>query len=301
MTNFAPLDLSLLPAPDALENLVYEAVLDARMQDYLARWTAARVIDPTLPVYNVDALETDPAKILQETDAYRELIVRARVNDAVLATSLAKATGHDLDIRAADFHTVRVAGETDDSLRRRAQLAWENLSLGGSYGGYRYAALSAAPVELADVAVYGAEVAGVAPGEVRIVCLGANADGVVHADVLKRVKAAFPRAQRKVNDHINVVSAIPVQYNVTATIILRRGADAASVTAAQNLRLDAYTLSRRVIAAAATLGGITAALGHDDPGYVVDVQISSPTTRIGGDPFEAPVCVGSLVTWAFET
>ena len=38
---FDAVDLSKLPPPAALEKLSFEAILDARMQDFLVRWNAA--------------------------------------------------------------------------------------------------------------------------------------------------------------------------------------------------------------------------------------------------------------------
>lgn len=290
MTRFSPLDLSKLPRPVTYSQ-THEAILNARM-DYLVGLLVAAGVD-----YDVRVLETDPAKLAQRTDAYRELLNLQAIDDAVLRNTLAYADDENLDVIAANYLTTRAAGESDDSLRARAQLSWEALSRGGSYGGYEYDARTAAPVELSDVAVYGHEVDGVALGEVRIVCLGATASGIPGAAVLQRVRARFPRARRKVNDLINVVPATIAPYAIDARLVLRAGADPAAVVAAQTLRLDAYCLSRRAIAAPVTIGGVIAALGHDDAGYVVDVVMTSPTGRIGGGPFEVPVCTGRRVVW----
>ncbi len=294
-TRFANLDLSKLPAPWAIR-ATYEGILAARMQDLVARFAAAGV------TYDVGALETDPAKILQEVDSYRELLADQRINEAVLATSLAYATGADLDVIAANFKTVRAAGETDASLRLRAQLAWENLSIGGSYGGYEYQARTVAPVDIADCAVYGHEIAAVPKGEVRIVLLGATANGAVPLSLLQRVAGALsPRDIRKVNDQINVVQATIVPYTVALTLVLRPGADATAVRDAQYRAVLAYVTSRRAIAAPVTFGGIMAAAGHDDAGYVTDVEMTAPWSGalnisalapIGGGVFEAPICTG---------
>jgi phage-related baseplate assembly protein len=285
---FDPLDLSQLAAPDAIRALDFEAVLDARMQDLVARFAAAGV------TYDVGQLETDPAKILQEVDAFRETLVNARINDAVLATSLAKATGHDLEVVAGNYKTARQAGESDDSLRKRAQLAWENLSIGGSYGGYGYQALSAAPAQLGDVAVYGHELSAVPKGEVWIVCLGSNPSGVPGSNVLGAVMARVsPRDVRKVNDNVKVMAITPAPYIIDATLVIRRGADSAAVIAAQRAQVLAYTVSRRVIAAPATLAGVYAALGGGSGGdYIVDVRLTAPLANVGGGPFQAPICTG---------
>lgn len=290
MSRFSTIDMSKLPRPTTYRS-THEGILAARMDYLVAKLRAAGV------AYDVGALEADPAKILQEADAYRELLNLQAIDDAVMQRSLAYASGDNLDVVAADYGTVRAEGESDSSLRARAQLAWEALSRGGSYGGYEYEARTAAPLELSDVAVYGHEVEGVALGEVRIVCLGANASGAPSAAVLQRVRDRFPRAARKVNDLLNVVAATSATYTIDATLTLRAGADAPAVVAAQVARLDAYCLARRAIAESVTLGGVVAALGHDDAGVVVDVDLRAPLARVGGGPFEAPVCVGRRVVW----
>lgn len=298
---FDRIDLAAVPPPAALQAWSYEAILDARMQDLVARFTGAGVS------YDVGALETDPAKILQEVDAYRESLVRQRINEAVLATSLAFAVKADLDVRAADYGCVRAAGESDASLRLRAQLAWEALSRGGSYGGYEYDARSAAPADIADVAVYGHEVAGVAAGEVRIVVLGAGRTGVTTPQVLTAVRnRVSPRDVRKVNDNINVVAADVVTYEIDVTLVLPRGADGKTVRDAQYVRSLAYAASRQRIGAPVTFGGVMGAIGHDDANVIVDVEMRKPWSgsqnignvpAIAGGPFQAPVCKGIRIDW----
>ena len=298
-SRFARIDLSQVPRPDALEDLAYEGLLAARMEVLVAKFQATGIS------YNVGALESDPAKILQEADAEREIIVRARVNDAVLATSLIFASGHDLDVRAAEYHTVRAANERDASLRLRAILAWEALSLGGSYGGYEYFARSAAPVDILDVQIYGHEISGVAKGEVRIVILGAGGQGTTPPAVIRAVQNAFPRPARKVNDLINVTPSNIVAYQVDADLILPLGADPATVVAARKSDLVAYTTTRGVIGGLVTVGGILGALGHNDPN-VIGVDMRSPFTgqidlsnppTIGGNYFVTPVCTGISVNF----
>lgn len=303
------LDLSLLPRPASIEAISFDAVLDARMADLVARFTAAGV------TYDVDMLESDPGKILQEVDAFREVLVRQRIDDAIDATSLAYAVGTDLDVRAADFDTRRAAGEIDPSLRRRAQLAYENLSKGGSYGGYEYQARAVSPVEIADCVVYGHEVDAVPKGEVRIALLGVNGSGVASDDLIGRVAVRFAgRGDRKVNDRVNVVSADIAGYAIDATLVLRRGAqprpDPAPVRDAQYVQVLAYAASRRAIGAIVTYPGLAAALGGgQSASYIADVEIHSPfagvepiasVPPIGGGPFEAPVCTGVTLDYRVE-
>jgi phage-related baseplate assembly protein len=291
MSNFANIDLSTLPQPAAVATWSFSAIVQARLADFTARMQAAGI------AYDTSGLESEPAVKLQETGAYREGLVYQRINEAVLATSLPWAQGADLDVVAAAFDTFRAAGELDPSLRRRAQLAWEALSQGGTYGGYRYKALSAAPVDIFDVAVYGGEVAGVSPGQVMIVCLGAAANGVPAPASLAAVRAAFPRQNRKVNDQVVVKAINPALYSVDATLILSRGADPNAVVAAQTAALHSFAAARRAIGASVSPGNIESVLGYSAPGLVYDVVVRSPAATIGGDPFAAPILSGARVVW----
>ncbi len=292
MTTFATIDLSTLPQPAAVQTWTFAGIVQARLADFTQRMLAAGI------PYDTSALESEPAVKLQETGAYREGLVYQRINEAVLATSLAWAQGADLEVVAATFQTFRAPGELDPSLRSRAQLAWEALSQGGTYGGYSYKARAAAPVDLADVAVYGGEVAGVAAGQVMIVCLGAAASGALAQGTLQAVRAAFPRANRKVNDQIVVRAATPLPWSVDATLILNSGADAATVIAAQTAALNTFAASRRKIGASVSPGNIVSVLGYSAPGLVYDVVVRSPSATIGGDPFSAPIPSGARVVWA---
>lgn len=291
MSNFATIDLSALPQPAAVQTWSLSAITQARLSDFTARMAAAGI------AYDTSSLESEPAVKLQETGAYREGLVYQRINEAVLATSLAYATGDDLDVVAASMQTLRASGELDPSLRSRSQLAWEALSLGGSYGGYRYKALSAAPTDLADVAVYGAEVAGVSPGQVMIVCLGTATSGAPSPATLAAVRAAFPRGNRKVNDQVVVRAALPALYSVDATLILSPGADPATVVAAQTKALNAFAAKRRAIGASVSSGNIEAVLGYNADGLVYDIEVRSPAATIGGDPFQAPILSGARILW----
>ncbi len=300
MSRFQAINLANLPQPAAIEQWTFDAIVAARFATFLQYWATAVEADPTLPTYNVQSLTSNPGSFLQFTDAFREGLVRQRVNEAVLATSLAFAVGDDLTVIAANFMTARAPGELDPSLRARAQLAWEALSIGGSYGGYAYMARTAAPTDIVDVEVYGHEVPGVALGEVRIVCLGSGANGAVPIAALNAARAAVSaRADRKVNDLIHVVPAQLTLYQVAATLILAPGADAAAVQAAQFAATAAYTSAVALVGGSLTLGGLLAAIGYNASGLVQGVEITQPFSgaidlanapQIGGGPFQAPIC-----------
>lgn len=309
--HFDQIDYSALPTPDAIEAWAFEAIFSAMREDFLARWNAARAIDPTLPAYDVSSLETDPGMIILQAGGYRESEIRQRINDAIRATYLSSAQKNDLTDRAAEYLTNRAPGEIDASLRKRAQLAWENLSIGGSYGGYAYQALAVAPLDIADVAVYGYELSSAElfgthaipdfpKGEVRIALLGASASGAVPASIIKAVQTTLSdRSRRKVNDRINVVQATRLPYEVKATLILRRGASPDTIVEAARQRAKDYAALTRRLGIEATRGGFLASLMNAEPGIVVDVELQEPTAAVGGGPLEAPVLTGIDLAWVY--
>ena len=88
-------------------------------------------------------VESDPAIKLLEVAAYRETILRARVNDAFKATLLAFAAGNDLDNLAAFYGLTRLAQETDAELKDRTINRIQGSSTAGGAAWYRYQALTA--------------------------------------------------------------------------------------------------------------------------------------------------------------
>jgi phage-related baseplate assembly protein len=306
MSQFPAINLAALPQPSAVSVPSIAAILQARLQYFQTLWAAAQASDPSLPNYDVETLYSDPGVMLQTTDTYRETLVYSAINDAVLQTNLAWASGTNLDaIGVGLYATPRGTGELDGPYKARIQLAWENQTCGGSYGGYRYEALSAAPVDLADVQVYGYnDVPSVlAKGEVRIVCLGANASGVPSASVLAEVRAACaPKARvapRKLNDMVNVVAANPANYNVVGTLYLAHGADPATVLSTQLSSLATFLAARRAIGVLIKPGDVEAVLGFNQPGLVVRADVRAPGSPVGGDKLSAPILNMTQVGWAY--
>lgn len=84
--NNSVIDLSKLPAPEFVEALSFEGILAAMLSDLTAR----------CPSYT-NLLESDPAYKILEVAAYRELLLRHRINEEGRALLVAFATGNDLD------------------------------------------------------------------------------------------------------------------------------------------------------------------------------------------------------------
>ncbi len=298
MSGYQPIDLSSLAVPPAIAAPAFDAILSARLSSFLTLYNQARAQNPALAAIDAPtlALVTDPANIHQRVDSYREVLLVSAINDAQLNTFLAWAENEALDAIAAFANVFRAAGELDPSLRARTQLAWEALSIGGTYGRYLSNAWSADPVGLADVKIYGAEVSPVPPGNVWIVCMGANASGLPAPATLAAVlQATAPRALRPVNDQVKVLAVNPDPYSVDATLMLQPGADAGAVIAAQTAALNAFARRRQKIGGLVTPNNIAAVLGYNSAGLINDVILRSPSADIGGDPFAAPILTGARI------
>ena len=92
------IDLSQLPEPEVIENLDFETIYQELLGDFreamAGEWTAE--------------VESDPVLKLLQLAAYRELLLRARINDAARAVMLAYASGADLDQIGAGFNVQRL-------------------------------------------------------------------------------------------------------------------------------------------------------------------------------------------------
>ncbi len=135
------LDLSALPAPAVVEALSFERIVTALLADLRERYPDFTAV-----------VESDPAYKILEVCAYRELLLRQRVNDAARANMLAYAGGADLDNLAALFGVGRQEGETDDELRRRTPAALAGISVAGPRAAYRAIALRSPVVRDVHVA-----------------------------------------------------------------------------------------------------------------------------------------------------
>lgn len=130
-----------------IETLDYEAILAALLADARDRFADAGVD------YDVGNLETDPVKIVLEAAAYREVLLRARVNDAAKANLVAFSAGSDLDHLAGFYDVERLPDEADLALRERVILAITGRSTAGPRDWYRSAARRAS-VRAGDAAVH---------------------------------------------------------------------------------------------------------------------------------------------------
>lgn len=289
---FTAVDLSRLPFPAVVEPLEFETIFAAMLADLRARYP------------DFDALvESDPAYKLLEVAAYRELILRQRVNDAAKAVTLAYAVGSDLDQIAARYNVARLlitpadptalppvaaVYESDTDLRRRVQLAFEGLSTAGPVGAYLFHTLSA------DGDVLDASVASPSPGVVVVSVLARSGDGTADAALLAAVDAALTAEDvRPLTDQVTVQSATIVPYSVEATLTLYPGPDAAVVLADAQARTQAHVADSHRMGRDVTRAGLIAALCTAG---VQNVALTAPAADIVINADQAPYCTGQVVT-----
>lgn len=273
-----PIDLTSLPAPTAIEALDFEAVLIALMADVNARFTTAGID------YDVGNLETDPVKIILEAAAYRETLLRARVNDAFKSALVAFAAGSNLDHLGAFYDAVRLVGESDDRFRSRIVLAIQGRSPAGPEERYAFVAMSS-DIRVREVEVYRVE----GTPAVRIAVLATDNGGVPDAPLLAAVTAAVTAPDvRVVSDVIEVVAATQSVTNIAAQIWLLPGAPDAVFTGLEaKLRSD-FTLE----------GGI----GFDlNPSWVTSRLHVAGVSRVNVTSPAAPVVLADNVATSIGT
>jgi len=144
-------DLSQIPAPPVVEVIDRETILATMLSDLQARRLASGQPFTAL-------VESDPIYTQLEICAYREFILRQRINDSAKAVMTAYAVDGDLDNLGALVGVKRLklnpgdpskgiapTMESNDDYRRRIVLAPEGFSVAGPVGAYVYHALSADP------------------------------------------------------------------------------------------------------------------------------------------------------------
>ncbi|RBO11102.1 baseplate assembly protein [Pantoea sp. 3_1284] len=295
----ATIDLSQLPAPDVVETLDYEALLAERKATLISLYPEEQqeAIARTL------SLESEPiVKLLQE-NAYRELILRQRINEAAKGVMLPYAMDGDLDqlganngierltITPADDTTTPptpAVMESNDDFRARIAAAFEGLSVAGPTGAYEYHAKSA------DGRVADASAISPSPAVVTVTVLAREGNGAAAGDLLAVVNAALNSENvRPVADRVSVQSAEIVNYEIEAEIYLYPGPEAEPVRAAAEAKLAAYVSAQRRLGRDIRLSALYAAMHVEG---VQRVSLIKPVADVVLDRKQAAYCTGYVLT-----
>lgn len=291
-STFTAVDLSQLPAPNVVEELDFEAIFSAMLADLQAR-------DSTFGAL----VESDPAYKILEVSAYREMIIRQRVNDGAHAVMLAYATGADLDQIAANYNIDRLVFaegdpsaippldptyESDDDLRRRIQLSPEGYTVAGSKGAYVFHGLSA------DANVKDAQATSPTPGTVTIYILARDGNGAAGVDLVDSVEDYLnAETIRPMTDNVTVQSASITEYAVEASLTVYPGPDAEVIRQSAEDAARDYVESVHAIGYDVTRSGLYAALHQSG---VQNVILTTPAADIVIGDGEAAYCTSLTVT-----
>lgn len=267
MNTFLPIDLSQLPAPQVVEQIDYEQILAERKAYAISLWPA----DQQAEIAARLELESEPITKLLQENAYREMILRQRVNEASLAVMLSSAGGNDLDQVAANVNVKRLVIqaaqpqaippvpqvlESDDALRERAQMAYEGLSTAGPRNSYIFHARAA------DGRVADATAQSPTPATAVVTIQSALDDGSADQALIDVVYAYLNDEDRRpVADRLVVQGAQVLPYQVTATLYLNTlGPEAEPILAAATQKLQVYVTQRRRLGMQVSESAVHAAL-----------------------------------------
>ncbi|MGY2155760.1 baseplate assembly protein [Pseudomonas tolaasii] len=303
MNSFAAIDLSQLPPPQIVEQIDFELILAERKAYMISLWPAEEQAEIAARL----DMESEPLTKLLQENAYRETIWRQRVNEASLANLLATARGTDLEQLAGNFNVKKLViqegkpsavppvprlMESDDSLRERAQMAWEGLSTAGPRNSYIFHARAA------DGRVADATAESPSPAVAVVTVQSLLGDGTASADLLALVNTYLSDEDRRpVADRLLVQGAQILNYQVKAQLfLLSSGPESEPILAAAEQRLLAYVHQRRRLGMEVSESALHAAL-HVEGVRKVELE---GWVDIVATKAQAPFCTKVTVTRGAE-
>lgn len=293
MNTFLPIDLSQLPAPQVVEQIDFEQILTERKAYAVSLWPA----DEQAEIAARLELDSEPITKLLQENAYREMILRQRVNEASLAVMLSSAGGNDLDQVAGNFNVKRLVIqaaqpqavppvpqvlESDDALRERAQMAFEGLSTAGPRNAYIFHARAA------DGRVADATADSPSPAVAVVTVQAAQGDGSAGEALLATVRSYLNDEDRRpVADRLIVQGAQIIPYQVKAKLFLKTlGPENELILEAAEQKLLAFVHQRRRLGMQVSESAIHAAL-HVEGVRKVELEAWSD---INASLAQAPYC-----------
>ena len=268
---YTAIDLAGLPPPQIIAQPDFETIFAARKARLIEIAKEAGTVEYVNALTIALELESEPLVQLLQEDSYRELLLRAAIQDAGKGTLLAFARGAILDHLAAFYNVARQVVqpaddsvtppieeilEDDDRLRRRVQLAPESFTTAGSEGSYIFWALAASG-QIKDVSVISP-----APKEVVITVLSRDGDGDPTQELLDAVDAES-QSRRPLTDLVVVQKPTIIPYQVHAVLTLYHGPDTEVVRQASESALRAYVENHHKLGHDITIAGLHAALWQE--------------------------------------
>lgn len=286
-------NLSNLPEPTSIEALDFNTILESVLNDFQVRD----------PMYTNTGLG-DPIFTLAHVATAREMKLRQRVNDAIRACMITHATGHDLDNLAANHNVFRFVLqeadpdadppipeilESDEKLRERMILAWEQLAP-GSPGWYKNHCLNA-DTDVFDALAKESTTA----GTVEVWVQSRSGTGVPTSALITTVSDYLAiHSHRFLNDTLDVKPVVAVTYDITAALTLATGALASEITTIVTEQVDQFCAENERLGRSIPLSAIYAVLNQE---FVQAVNLTSPTANLvlnnpltKGASVQIPIC-----------
>ncbi|WP_236202711.1 baseplate assembly protein [Pseudomonas lactis] len=303
MNSFAAIDLSQLPPPQIVEQVDFEQILAERKAYMISLWP----VEEQAQIAARLEIESEPLTKLLQENAYRETVWRQRVNEASLANLLATARGTDLEQLAGNFNVKKLViqegnpsavppvprlMESDDSLRERAQMAWEGLSTAGPINSYIFHARAA------DGRVADATAESPSPAVAVVTVQSLLDDGTATTDLLDIVNAYLSGEDRRpVADRLTVQGAQILNYQVKAKLyLMSSGPESEPILAAAEQRLLTYVHQRRRLGMEVSESALHAAL-HVEGVRKVELE---GWADIVATKAQAPYCTGITLSRGVE-
>lgn len=307
---YAPtaIDLSRLPAPQAIEIISLNQLQADFKARFLLEWAAQQQLDSTLEDFTEADLETHPAIVVARAWRYLRNLDRNRVNDGLKALLAPLASGANLDAIAASRNVERLIVqaatttaeeilESDTSLLQRFLESFDRPAA-GSAGRYLYDARSAWPqsadktLGLWDARVNGYAVHG-RRGDIDLVIAGPFGRVPTTPELLTVREAVTDINRAPEGVSIVVLPAVRVEYQPSLVIEVPGNGPAPETIRQEALaRVEAAAMDRRLIG-----GEIPAGLlaGSAYGPNVIKVRDLAPVV-IAPDPYKIPVMTGLTVT-----
>lgn len=307
---YAPtaIDLSRLPAPQAIEIISLDQLKADFKERFLAEWAAQQQIDPTLEDFTEADLATHPAIVVARAWRYLRNLDRNRVNDGLKALLAPLASGANLDAIAASRNLERFIAqpatatteqvmESDSSLLQRFLESFDRPAAGAA-GRYLFDARSAWPpskdreMGLWDARVNGFSVHG-RRGDIDLVIAGPFGRMPTTPELLTVRDAVTDINRAPEGVSIVVLPAVRVEYQPSLVIeVPGNGPAPETIRREAETRVRAAALERLLIGGEVPPGFLAgAAYGPN----VIKVRELSHIA-IAADPYKIPVMTELTLT-----
>ncbi|EPF77288.1 baseplate assembly protein [Acinetobacter gyllenbergii] len=287
-------DFNLLPKPNFVDEVDYEQILIERKEYLISLFP----VDEQAAVRIQLNRESDPLhKYLQE-NAYREMILRNKINQKALATLLAFATGTDLDVWGANFDVIRLIitpadhsivppiparYEEDEDFRYRIQKKLDALSTAGPESSYEYHTLSA------DGRVADVKCSSPSPAHALLTILQRDTENNASTEELNTIVFNYVSGEKRrpTGDRVLVQSAEIVNYEIEAVLVTKNVPETEAVLSAAEKNILAFTKAAKRLGKGVYFSDIYSALKVSG---VERVELLKPIGEVSVSSFQAAFC-----------